>query len=63
MSNSPQIQEKTSVNFTEYMALPLYEVVVQLFPEMNPVLSYMDDNRRRHKRKMQEREEREERGS
>merc|ERR1711934_483117 len=63
MDRTQSSMEKTSVNFTEYMALPLYEVVVQLFPEMNPVLSYMDDNRRRHKRKMQEREEREERGS
>merc|ERR1712188_32255 len=63
MDRTQSSMEKTSVNFTEYMALPLYEVVVQLFPEMNPVLSYMDDNRRRHKRKMQEREELEERGS
>lgn len=45
---------KTSANFIDFMAVPLYEVVVRMFPSMEPLLGNMAENKRRWRALMEQ---------
>eukprot|EP01094_Clydonella_sp_ATCC50884_P016722 TRINITY_DN2793_c0_g1_i10.p1 TRINITY_DN2793_c0_g1~~TRINITY_DN2793_c0_g1_i10.p1 ORF type:complete len:591 (-),score=169.42 TRINITY_DN2793_c0_g1_i10:74-1846(-) len=47
MDRNVSSSAKTSANFIDFMAVPLYDVVVQMLPDMQPVLHNIADNRKR----------------